>query len=256
MLRSLNEAVVFDESGRILARSGLTFSLEFGPIPEWAMREAEAGDVAIVTGHNDDRVRALVRLDQFPDAYLYVGQLVEPQVLAHMKQTQGAVSQYERLEGQRSQFQIAVRVDLPGRRACCSCSARVWVGINFATRDGAADRRGWSRRRNACARAILSARVPEGDEDEEFGSLSRAFNRMTDQLQSQQRELIEANRQLDQRRRFTETVLSGVSAGVIGLDAARHAQPAEPIGLAAARHRTRPAHRARTSPRSCRKWPS
>ena len=31
-------------------------------------------------------------------------------------------------------------------------------------------------------------------------------------------ELIEANRQLDQRRRFTETVLSGVSAGVIGLD--------------------------------------
>jgi two-component system nitrogen regulation sensor histidine kinase NtrY len=41
---------------------------------------------------------------------------------------------------------------------------------------------------------------------------------MTHQLQSQQSELIEANRQLDQRRRFTETVLSGVSAGVIGLD--------------------------------------
>src|ERR1700731_1513948 len=41
---------------------------------------------------------------------------------------------------------------------------------------------------------------------------------MTYQLQSQQRELIEANRQLDERRRFTETVLSGVSAGVIGLD--------------------------------------
>ena len=41
---------------------------------------------------------------------------------------------------------------------------------------------------------------------------------MTHQLQAQQSELIEANRQLDQRRRFTETVLSGVSAGVIGLD--------------------------------------
>jgi two-component system, NtrC family, nitrogen regulation sensor histidine kinase NtrY len=48
--------------------------------------------------------------------------------------------------------------------------------------------------------------------------LSRAFNRMTYQIQSQQRELLEANRQLDDRRRFTETVLSGVSAGVIGLD--------------------------------------
>ena len=41
---------------------------------------------------------------------------------------------------------------------------------------------------------------------------------MTYQIQSQQRELIEANRQLDERRRFTETVLTGVSAGVIGLD--------------------------------------
>jgi len=60
--------------------------------------------------------------------------------------------------------------------------------------------------------------VVEGEGDEEFASLSRAFNRMTNQLQSQQSELIEANRQLDQRRRFTETVLAGVSAGVIGLD--------------------------------------
>jgi two-component system nitrogen regulation sensor histidine kinase NtrY len=64
----------------------------------------------------------------------------------------------------------------------------------------------------------LAARVPEGEKDDELVSLSRAFNRMTYQIQSQQRELIEANRQLDDRRRFTETVLSGVSAGVIGLD--------------------------------------
>src|SRR5581483_898072 len=64
----------------------------------------------------------------------------------------------------------------------------------------------------------LSVRVPEGKKDDELTSLSRAFNRMTDKIQSQQRELIEANRQLDERRRFTETVLTGVSAGVIGLD--------------------------------------
>jgi two-component system nitrogen regulation sensor histidine kinase NtrY len=64
----------------------------------------------------------------------------------------------------------------------------------------------------------LSARVPEDERNDELSSLSRAFNRMTYQIQSQQRELIEANRELDERRRFTETVLTGVSAGVIGLD--------------------------------------
>src|SRR3954454_20719886 len=101
-LRSLNEAEIFDSSGRVLARSGFSLSLEFGLIPEWAMLQARNGDVAIVTGDNDDRVRALVRLDQFPGAYLYIGRFVEAQVLAHMEQTQRAVAQYEQLEGQRS----------------------------------------------------------------------------------------------------------------------------------------------------------
>ncbi|MEK9708163.1 MAG: ATP-binding protein [Alphaproteobacteria bacterium] len=50
--------------------------------------------------------------------------------------------------------------------------------------------------------------------------LTRAFNRMTRQLDEQRGELTEANRQLEDRRRFTEAVLAGVSAGVIGLDRA------------------------------------
>ncbi|MGY8958221.1 MAG: sensor histidine kinase, partial [Alphaproteobacteria bacterium] len=65
----------------------------------------------------------------------------------------------------------------------------------------------------------LSARVPEAEFDgNELGSLSRAFNRMTSDLDANRRELIEANLQVDARRVFSETVLSGVSSGVIGLD--------------------------------------
>lgn len=215
-LRSLNEVVIFDTSGHILARSGFSFSLEFGLIPDWAMRQAQDGDVAIVTGDNDDRVRALVRLAQFPGAFLYVGRFVEPQVLSHMERTQGAVAQYERLEGQRSGFQITFALIFL-IVALLFLVAAVWVGINFATQLAkpisalieAAER---------VRSGDLAVRVLEGEGDEEFASLSRAFNRMTSQLQSQQGEVIEANRQLDQRRRFTETVLAGVSAGVIGLD--------------------------------------
>ena len=216
LLRSLNEAVVFDTSGRILARSGLTFSLEFGAIPEWAIRQAEAGDVAIVTGVNDDRVRALVRLDAFPGAFLYVGRYVEPQVLAHMKLTQGAVSQYDRLEGQRSYFQTLFALIFLVV-ALLFLFAAVWVGINFAT-EMVQPISGLIEAAERVRSGDLAARVTEGEGDEEFASLSRAFNRMTNQLQSQQSELMEANQQLDQRRRFTETVLAGVSAGVIGLD--------------------------------------
>ena len=215
-LRSLSEAIVFDGDGHLMARSGFSFALELQPVPDWAMAAARTGDVAVMTNDNDDRVRALVRLDRFGDVFLYAGRFIDPAVIAHVNQTQSAVEQYERLEGQRSDYQIAFSV-LFFAVGLLLLTGAVWVGLSFATRMArpisflvaAAER---------VRSGDLSARVPAGDSDEEFGSLSRAFNRMTHQLQTQQSELIEANRQLDQRRRFTETVLAGVSAGVIGLD--------------------------------------
>jgi two-component system, NtrC family, nitrogen regulation sensor histidine kinase NtrY len=215
-LRSLSEAVVFAADGRLLARTGFSLSLGLEPIPEWAIRQADSGDVAVLTGDNDDRVRALVRLPAFGNAYLYVGRFVDPTVINHMEQTQSAVKDYNKLEGERSSFQTAFSLVFLAVGFLLLTGA-VWVGLSFATHlarpitsliAAAEQVRGGD----------LTARVPEGEGDEEFGSLRRAFNRMTHQLQAQRSELVEANRQLDQRRRFTETVLAGVSAGVIGLD--------------------------------------
>jgi two-component system nitrogen regulation sensor histidine kinase NtrY len=217
-LRSLNEAVIMDRNGRIVARSGLSFALEFEPVPEWAIKQAHDGEVAVVTSDTDERVRALIRLDQFGgDAYLYVGRFVDPQVVGYVERTQSAVAQYEEMEGKRSGFQITFALVFLVV-ALLFLVAAVWVGMTFATRlvrpigglVTAAER---------VRAGDLSARAGATEEEGEFGTLARAFNRMTSQLQAQQSELIEANRQLDQRRRFTETVLAGVSAGVIGLDA-------------------------------------
>ena len=63
----------------------------------------------------------------------------------------------------------------------------------------------------------LGARVDVQKSDGELGALARSMNHMTAQLQTQRNDLIETNRQFDARRRFTEAVLSGVSAGVIGV---------------------------------------
>ena len=95
--------------------------------------------------------------------------------------------------------------------------AAVWVGLTLATQlatpisaliDAAERVRGGD----------LTARVDAEAASDELGSLCRAFNRMTSQLGAQRRDLMEANSELDERRRFTEAVLAGVSAGVIGLD--------------------------------------
>src|SRR5215467_72626 len=215
-LRGLTEAMIFDRAGHVLARSSLSFVLGFEPVPEEAMRRADEGDVAIMTNDSDDRVRALVRLNQFGDVYLYVGRFIEPRVLSHMEETQRAAAQYEQMEGQRSGFQITFALIFM-MVAMLFLVAAVAIGIHFATQFA-----GPVSRLIVAAEQVrggnLAARVPEGEKDDELASLSRAFNRMTYQIESQQRELREANRQLDERRRFTETVLTGVSAGVIGLD--------------------------------------
>src|SRR3546814_9596653 len=104
-LRGLTEALVFDGGGKVLARSGLTYLLEFEPIPKSALDAARNGEVAILTSEADDRVRALVRLDSFIDSYLYVGRLVDPVVLKHMERTKGGVERFERLEVRRASLQ-------------------------------------------------------------------------------------------------------------------------------------------------------
>ncbi|HVC57419.1 MAG TPA: PAS domain-containing sensor histidine kinase [Stellaceae bacterium] len=219
-MRGLTEAAILDRNGRMLARTGLVFALGFEDISRDALRRAAQGEVVIMTDDKEERVRALVRLNEFGDLYLYVGRFIEPRVLAHRDETHLAAAQYERLEGQRSQFQITFAV-IYIVVAMLFLAAAIAIGIHFAAQfaDPISRLVGAAEQVRA---GDLSARVPEGEKDDELVSLSRAFNRMTNQIQTQQRELVEANRQLDERRRFTETVLTGVSAGVIGLDSGGH----------------------------------
>ncbi len=215
-IRSLTEAVVFEGSGRILARAGFSLILDFDPqIPDWAFRKVQAGEVAILTADTEDRVRAMVRLDAFSDTYLYVGRLVDPRVLGHMDKSRAATQVYEELEGERAELQISFALIFVVV-ALLLLLAAIWVGLAFATYlmrpigglIHAADQVG---------AGDLTARVSEGDALDEIGSLSRSFNRMAGRLESQQRELLVANQQIDSRRRFIEAVLAGVSSGVIGL---------------------------------------
>jgi two-component system nitrogen regulation sensor histidine kinase NtrY len=217
-VRELTEAIIFTNSGDVIARSGLTGALEFEPVPRDAFKTAASGEVAVLTSGSDDRVRALVRLSNFGESYLYVGRYVDPVVLGHSERTKGAVAQFERLELSRTDLQISFALIFVVV-ALLLLLAAVWVGLNFAT--------SMSRPVSALIAATekvragnLDARVDiDGGSGGELETLGRAFNRMTGDLEQSRRELIEANQQIDARRFFTETVLSGVSAGVVGLDA-------------------------------------
>ncbi|KTE21982.1 PAS domain-containing sensor histidine kinase [Sphingopyxis sp. H050] len=65
----------------------------------------------------------------------------------------------------------------------------------------------------------LSVRVTPPARDDEIAVLTRAFNRMTEQLEGQTGALVSVNEQLETRRSFIEAVLSGVSSAVVSVDA-------------------------------------
>ncbi|MBT4933740.1 MAG: PAS domain-containing sensor histidine kinase [Rhodospirillaceae bacterium] len=214
-IRGFQEALVIDGNGRILARSMFSQSLEFDLMPKEAMNQASRGRI-VVLNIKEDRVRAIVKLDGFVDAYFLAGRFVDPQVLEYIENTAGAVDKYKSLEKNQEGIQITF-VMIFGVVALLLLMVAVWVGLTLAGKMS----RPISRLISASERVSdgeLGARVEETAGTDEISSLGRAFNKMTSQLQTQQRGLIEANRQLDERMRFTETVLSGVSAGVIGLD--------------------------------------
>jgi len=216
MIRNLTEATVFDGSGRISARWTLGFVLDHDPLPMWAVERARGGEVVLLTNEKDDRLRAVVRIDDASDSFLYVGRSVSPRVINHLERVNQAADQYESIKGEQRSIEVRFYMMFV-LVAFLLLLAAIWLGLNFATRLAqpiselviAAER---------VRAGNLSARVPEGAEDDEIGTLSRAFNRMTGQIEAQRSELIEANRQLETRRKFMENVLSGVSAGVIGLD--------------------------------------
>ncbi|MDZ5647863.1 PAS domain-containing sensor histidine kinase [Nitrospirillum sp. BR 11828] len=216
--RSFTEAVIFDGQGRQYGSYTLGSVFQADAFPKERMEKARKGDVDVEFNEADKRITALIRLDPDFDIFLLLGRPVEAKVMEHMTAAQTAVHEYTELEGQRFGLQTKMMLIFIVVSLLLLLVA-IWAGLNFA---------------NALITPIsaliiaaerirtgdLNARVPEvlpGPEDE-LTSLSRAFNRMTSQLSSQRSDLVEANRQLDLRRRFTEAVLAGVSAGVIGLD--------------------------------------
>jgi len=217
-LRGLDEAVVFQPDTReVVAKAGLMADAGPGKISPGAIEAARTGEVPVLSNGTDTEVRALVELNSTPALMMMIERPVDPHILAHMHLTEDAVAQYQRLDTNRASLQVTFAL-IFALVALLVLAAAVSIGLVMANQ--IARPVGWLMLAAERVRGgDLGVRVPEIGSDDELAGLSRAFNRMTNQLSAQRAELMDAYSQIDERRRFTETVLSGVSAGVIGLDA-------------------------------------
>ena len=154
------------------------------------------------------------------DTYLYVGTAVDAAFLnRQVVEAQTIITEYKGLRKSAQTLQLRFNVALFGV-ALLIMAVTAWVALAVADRLVrplnllvAAARR--------AAEGDLGARVPEPQGRDEVATLSNAFNSMTERLEAQTGALVSANAQLESRRVLIEAVMSGVSAGVISIDAQR-----------------------------------
>jgi len=211
--RNLTSAFVVNSRGDILARAGA--SLQQAP-SRAAFTAANEGDVFVAFDDEHDQVVALYRLQAYPDAFLSVTRNVEPGLVTQLRTFRRSVADYRQARQQQNSlrglfglayFSTALLVLL----------AAGWVGLTSASRVAEPIGRlvGAARR---VASGDLKARVAVGEERDEVDALATAFNTMTSQLETQRRDLVDAQEDAESRSRFIQAVLGGVSAGVVGID--------------------------------------
>lgn len=217
VLRNLSESVIIDGTGRVLAKSQFAFSITFAKINDALLEKAREGEVVIITSKDNNKLQAIVKLNSFVDAYLLVGRFIDAGVLSALDRTRLAADNYQSLSLRQFDLQISLGVMFSVVVLLLLLSA-LWLGLNLA---------------NSIVEPLvniievaeqvrkgnLNERVAEMGNVDEISRLGASFNRMLDEVSGGREKLVDANKQLDARREFTEAVLGGVTSGVIGLEA-------------------------------------
>ncbi|MDO9638635.1 MAG: PAS domain-containing sensor histidine kinase [Pseudotabrizicola sp.] len=214
--RGLKEAFLIDGSGTLLTRGQRSYLFDFEEPPADALIRARTQGPQLIEDWENDEFRAIVALEAYVDRYLYVSRTVDGQLLSLLDSTQETVRLYNQLEADRGRVLFNFGLIYLGF-AIILILAATWMGLWFAERlskpvgrlAGAAQRVGGG---------DLDVQVMEEKGDDEIAMLGRLFNQMTRQLKGQREALIENNRQTERRRRLFDSVLSNVTAGVIGLN--------------------------------------
>ncbi|WP_052046183.1 sensor histidine kinase NtrY-like [Candidatus Paracaedibacter symbiosus] len=215
--RGIDEAIIFDVNRQVVARAYFTFALEFEKVISNSFDRAQLGEIVVVSSEGGDRVRALMKLDDLTETYLYIGKFVDPAVLQHVAQTKGAIAEYNRLDAQRSGLQITF-VLFFSMVALLLLLAAAWAGLTVANLFVRPIMRLITAAEEVSQGNLDVHVTAEGSMNNELGNLAEAFNKMTYQLANQRQDLIKANTQIDQRRQFMETILARISAGVMSID--------------------------------------
>ncbi|HEX4043410.1 MAG TPA: PAS domain-containing sensor histidine kinase [Xanthobacteraceae bacterium] len=215
--RNLSVALLLKSDGSIVEPVTATTDKRFVlPSPQLLAETSETEpQVAFIP--EADNVASVVKLNGYDDMYLYVARLLDPRVVQQLRNTQQSVGEYANLEERRLGIQIAFAL-MFAVIALIVLLSSAWIGLDFANRLVAPIRR-LIGAANMVSTGNLNIQVPVRRSEGDLAHLGETFNKMTQELRTQHEDIVHARDVIDSRRRFTEAVLAGASAGVIGVNA-------------------------------------
>ncbi len=217
--RGLLGAFLVESNGDVITQADIKTEKPLPAIPPDALTKAAAGQPTLIPPGVTNLVGAIIKLESIPDAFLYTVRAVDPKVMGAMRLMQENANEYQSMEAGRVSLQIAFAVLYIGF-ALIVLLAAIWTAIAVADRIvrpirlliTAAD---------SVASGNMDIVVPVHAVDGDVANLSRTFNKMISEIRTQRDEILEAKDEVDDRRRFIEAVLSGVTAAVIGVEGDR-----------------------------------
>ena len=209
-------AYLVTAKGEVIAKAEAHGAPPFVKPPPDAFVAANRSEIYIMNPPESEVMRGVYRLQGFRDAYLYVTRPLPRGIMAHLREAEGSLISYREVAKNRARIQTIFALSF-AETALLVLVGAVWLGMAAANAISAPVAR-LVQAAGRVAAGDLSARVDAESDPDEIAVLSRAFNSMTHDLQAQQEALRRASEEAVERRQFIETVLTEVSAGVIGLD--------------------------------------
>src|SRR5438874_10175966 len=198
--RNLPGAMLIDKDRNILetAQTGIQQQSFTTPAPEF-LSNVDENEPQIAVFPEANYVAAVIRLRAFNDTFLYVARLLDPRVVAQLRQTEASVAEYAELEARRLGIQVAFALMFTVI-ALTILMASVLIGLNFANWLVAPIRR-LMNAANIVSTGDLHVQVPVLRSEGDLAQLGETFNTMTQELRSQRDELANVSELVDSRRR-------------------------------------------------------
>ncbi|HAJ84858.1 MAG TPA: PAS domain-containing sensor histidine kinase [Rhodobacteraceae bacterium] len=218
--RGLKEVYIINNIGELRLRGLSSYLFGYEKPTLRQIKQVEGPDVLIITDLIGNELRALIRLSNYSNHYLYLTRTVDGSLLGLLEDTTETATYYNQLETERGRLLFDFGL-LYLAFAVILILTATWLGLWFAERLASP-----VGRMTAAAQKVgagdLDARIENIKGDDEIAMLARYFNQMTHQLKGQRDTLIQSAEQADRRRRLFDSVLASVTSGVIGLDQSGH----------------------------------